>query len=290
MAYLHIDNLYKAQEILAFKECYALEKIHGTSAHIHWRGKTLRFFAGGVSYETFLALFDTEALTAALKANVEADCTIYGEAYGGKCQGMNKTYGSSIRFVAFDVKIGESWLSVPQAHQIVKTTGLDFVHYLMVPTSLQSLDAERDAPSVQAVKNGISEPKIREGVVLRPPYEATLNNGKRIIAKHKRPEFRERQSIPEIDPTKRHILENAVAVALEWVTPNRLAHVLDKLVGEKDISLTGTVIQAMVDDVLREAEGEIVTEKAVQRAIGGRAAKLYKAWLASTLGHHETPV
>jgi intein/homing endonuclease len=30
MAYLHhLDNLYKNQDILMFKECYALEKIHG---------------------------------------------------------------------------------------------------------------------------------------------------------------------------------------------------------------------------------------------------------------------
>lgn len=31
MGYLHIDNLYKpvAQDILLFKKCYALEKIHG---------------------------------------------------------------------------------------------------------------------------------------------------------------------------------------------------------------------------------------------------------------------
>ena len=30
MGYMHIDNLYKDQRILQFKECYALEKIHGT--------------------------------------------------------------------------------------------------------------------------------------------------------------------------------------------------------------------------------------------------------------------
>jgi hypothetical protein len=30
MGYLHIDNLYKSQDILLFKRCYALEKIHGT--------------------------------------------------------------------------------------------------------------------------------------------------------------------------------------------------------------------------------------------------------------------
>ena len=43
MSYMHIDNLYKNQDILLFKECYALEKIHGTSAGLefglglHWQ-------------------------------------------------------------------------------------------------------------------------------------------------------------------------------------------------------------------------------------------------------------
>ena len=32
MGYLHIENLYKAQDILLFRECYALEKVHGTAA------------------------------------------------------------------------------------------------------------------------------------------------------------------------------------------------------------------------------------------------------------------
>ena len=37
MGYLHIDNLYKNQTVLAFRRCFALEKVHGTSAHIAWR-------------------------------------------------------------------------------------------------------------------------------------------------------------------------------------------------------------------------------------------------------------
>ena len=30
MGYLHIDNLYRAREILLLREAFALEKIHGT--------------------------------------------------------------------------------------------------------------------------------------------------------------------------------------------------------------------------------------------------------------------
>jgi len=62
MAYLDIDNLYKNQEILKFKECYAMEKIHGTSAHISYKDGFLSFFSGGSNHETFVALFDSETV------------------------------------------------------------------------------------------------------------------------------------------------------------------------------------------------------------------------------------
>ena len=62
MGYMDMDNLYKAQDILLFRECYASEKIHGTSAHITWDGKDLRFFAGGESHEKFVALFNQDVL------------------------------------------------------------------------------------------------------------------------------------------------------------------------------------------------------------------------------------
>ena len=41
MGYLHVPNLYRpeAQAILEFKRLYALEKIHGTSAHIQWKAE-----------------------------------------------------------------------------------------------------------------------------------------------------------------------------------------------------------------------------------------------------------
>ena len=71
--------------------------------------------------------------------------------------------------------------------------------------------------------------------------------------------------------------ELAKAVAAEWVVPNRLDHVLDKLGNPNDVSDTGKVIEAMVEDVMREGAGEIADTKAVRRAIGAAAAKLFKA-------------
>jgi len=288
VGYLHIDNLYKSQEIMLFRTCYALEKVHGTSAHVAWKDGEVKFFSGGEKYENFVKLFDLQALTAAFAERFAKgeDCTVYGEAYGGKQQGMSPTYGKELRFVAFDVKVkgekGESWLNVPHAAGICQGLGLEFVDYAVVNTDLDALNAERDKPSTQAVRNGIVEPRIREGVVLRPPIEVTDWRGNRIIAKHKRDEFAERgRPKVELDPCKREQLANAEAIANEWVTPMRLEHVIDAVLSARDnkqidLSDIPLVIAAMVEDVTREAAGEIVDSQPARKAISRRAVELLK--------------
>ena len=63
MSYMHISNLYRERDILLFKECYAMEKIHGTSAHISFTPslkpgtEQLNFFSGGEKHENFIKLF-----------------------------------------------------------------------------------------------------------------------------------------------------------------------------------------------------------------------------------------
>ena len=131
MGYLHIENLYKpsAQKILMFKECYAMEKIHGTSAHVSWDGEFIRFFSGGESNEKFKTLFDQNFLMNKLTELGYAirKVTIYGEAYGGKCQGMSHTYGPNLKFIAFDVCVDENnWLNVPEA-EVCRELGIQIV-------------------------------------------------------------------------------------------------------------------------------------------------------------------
>ncbi|GAA4392030.1 RNA ligase family protein [Hymenobacter koreensis] len=286
MGYLHIDNLYKNQVILLFKECYALEKIHGTSAHISWRHATQRvgFFAGGESHERFIGLFDAEALAAKFNEVFPfADVIVYGEAFGGKQQGMSRTYGPNLCFSVFDVKVGDVWLAVPSAADVAEKLGITFVAYERVSTDLAALNAERDRDSTAAQRNGMGGGHKREGVVLRPLVEATLNNGSRIISKHKRDEFMETKTPREVSPEAAAILAGAQAIADEWVTPMRLLHVLDKLPQGIGIESTPQVINAMLEDVLREAKGEIVESKAAAKAIGAKAAQVFKQYLQAQL-------
>jgi hypothetical protein len=79
------------------------------------------------------------------------------------------------------------------------------------------------------------------------------------------------------------VLEQAEAIADEWVTEMRLTHVLDKLGNPADMSATPKVITAMLEDVLREASGEIVESKEARKAIGARAVKLYKTRIMGSI-------
>lgn len=208
---------------------------------------------------------------------------IFGEAYGGKCQGMSETYGKELKFVAFDVKVGESWLDVPKAEQIVRSLGLEFVDYVKINTDLVSLDLQRDKNSVQAIRNGMGEGKLREGVVLRPIIELTRNNGERVISKHKRDEFRETKTPrPIVDPEKLKVLQDAELVAQEWITGERLNHITSKI-PDCGIENMGEIIKLMTEDIKREGEKEIIWSKDVEKSIGKATALLFKNKLKQSL-------
>jgi len=286
MAYMHIDNLYKNQDILQFKECYAMEKIHGTSANISYNNDMVHLFPGGSNYDLFLKNFNKDELKIKFQQLGIEKIVVYGEAYGGKCQGMRDTYGDTLKFVAFEVKIGTNWLAVPQAEEIVKSLGLEFIHYVKIPTTLEALDKERDSASIQAIRNGIDNgfnPKKREGIVLRPLTEVVKNNGTRIIAKHKRDDFRETKTARKvIDKDKLKVLKKAREIAEEWVTLMRLNHVLDKI-ENPSMTKMREIIGRMVEDVKREGKGEMVWNKTVQKAIGQKTAFMTKEYFKNKL-------
>lgn len=283
---MHIDNLYKYVDILDFKEVYSLEKIHGTSANIQYNSleldngqPKLTFFAGGASHDEFVKLFDPSDLLEKFKLLGHSKVTIYGEACGGRVQKMKETYGPTLRFVAFDVLIGESFVNVPTAEKIVNNMGLEFVPYEKVPTTLEALNKERDRDSEVAIRWGLGSGHIREGVVLRPLNECARNCGKRIIAKHKRDEFKETKTSREVDPTKLQVLRLAQEISDEWVTETRLQHVLDKFPQDVNIESCGLVIKAMLEDIAREGAGEVELTSEADRVIAKATAALFKKFL-----------
>ena len=285
MAYLHLDNLYKNQTILLFKECYAMEKIHGTSAHVGWKFEEdeINFFTGE-NHKLFLSLFDADFIKAKFdEIFPDQDAVIFGEHYAGKCQGMSDTYGKVSKFIGFDVKVGNVWLNVPNAEDVCYQFGIEFVSYRKITTHLMNLDVEMEAPSVQAIRNGCGDNKKREGIVVRPLVEMRTNNGNRVICKYKPEEQMETKTKREVSPEQLKVLSDAKEIAEEWVTNMRLEHVLQKFPADVSMESMGEIIKAMIADVYREGKDEIVESKAVGKAIGGVTVKLFKAKLQSTL-------
>lgn len=290
MGYMKIGNLYKDKLVLLFNELYAMEKVHGTSANIAWdnEDKRLMFFNGGASRELFVSLFDQTALTKYFE-NIGRSMVIYGEAYGGSVQKMSDTYGKTVQFIAFDVFMytdvcgGDGcWLDVPNAEQVVMDAGLVFMPYKLIPATMEDIDRERDRDSIVAVDNGCGEGKMREGIVLRPVIELTTNAGRRVMAKHKRDDFRETKTPRVVTDEELQVLTDAKKIAEEWVTEHRLDHVLDKL-GNPSIEQMRDVLTAMCEDIRVEAEGEIVWGKTTHKAITCATATMFKARLQASL-------
>lgn len=295
MSYMDIKNLYANQDILMFKECYALEKIHGTSANISFDPYALpkvSFFSGGEEHEKFCALFNVDELTKKFEElfpqlTIQEKVIIHGEAYGGKQQGMSHTYGKVLKFIVFDVKIRRHWLSVPEAEDVAKNLGQEFVWYTKTSTNLEALNILREGMSVQAVRNGITEPKKWEGVVLRPLIELTKNNGDRIIAKHKSEHFSERKSKADtkvLSPEQIKVFQEAEAIAEEFVTAGRMKNLLSHLKEEEiNIENTPKIIKLMLDDIVKEASGEYVDSKEARKAIGKLTVTVFKQFLQKKL-------
>ena len=307
MSYKHIENLYKNKTVLMFKRLYALEKLHGTSANLsfHFHNDentgipyyTVGYFSGGATYETFVKLFNEENLLKRVHdLQFNQDFWVYGEAYGGKMQGMSETYGKELKFAAFEVKIGQKWMNVPYAHEICTKLRLEFVHYEEIDADPEIIDKLANSASIQAQRNEVVNPKLpREGVVLRPLEEFLHPDGiGRIVAKHKNNIYKEREHAPKIsNPEELKVLEDAKEIAQEWVVEGRLEHVLDKLkaqgmiVSEKKMN---TIIKAMIEDIEREAEGEIVFNKQVRKAISQKTSKLFFSYLKKDINKCETSI
>jgi hypothetical protein len=74
-----------------------------------------------------------------------------------------------------------------------------------------------------------------------------------------------------------------------------LEHVIDRSASDKgkDVGLitvteTGEIIKYMIEDVTREAAGEIMDSKDTRKAIGAKAAQLFKQFLEERFRSHET--
>jgi hypothetical protein len=298
VSYLKIPNLYRVRDLFSnFAKLYAMEKVHGTSAHLKYADDNfdgrlngdklpvdhLTYFSGGADHAAFARLFDHDSIIAKFRELHLPEVTVYGEAYGGKLQGMRDTYGPDLRFVVFEVKVGDMWLSVSKASTLAHSMGLEFVPFSIIEGDVESIEAAMMEPSAMAFRRGITEPRLREGVVLRPLEEFTLNNGARVIAKHKHPSFAENAkprtlSEPALDAPEEKLAE-------DYCTPMRFSHVLAKFTEPLAPESIAKFIRAFVDDVMAEAppaEAEQLKGRRAVKVLSRSSAVWYKSMMSAS--------
>ncbi len=297
MGYRKIANLELGHNVLLFKEVLSLEKVHGTSAHITFKDGQLKFFSGGEKHNNFIGLFDEKELLEKFVALGHTVVTVYGEAYGGRCQRMGDTYGHDPKFIAFEVCLTppfgkEEWMPVERAEKIALSLGLEFVYYERGPATIEWLTEQRDAPSVQAVRNGMGEGKMREGVVIRPVEEFTDRWGGRILSKYKNPKFGEQKTPRSVDPEENKKRLAAKNIAEEFTVPMRLDHVLAALCADGTFADSDGVptkkhirfiIPAMQADIRAEEGHNFQWTEAIAKEVGTRTVKLFLAELERQL-------
>lgn len=275
----HIENLYKDQTILKlFKECYVSEKIEGATVSLKWEylTKTFSIEPGPATQEVVRTVIPEDIEELFAKEFPDQDVVIIGELYGDKHYLPKKSakYKIEIGFIVFKAILNGYWVSMDESAKIADLLSLPFVEYGIYPTDIKILDELRDKYSILGMKwSGIKVP--REGIVIEPLIPMRIYDNY-VIAKHKAKEERETATIREVSQDKLKVLADAQAIADEWVTPNRLDHVLAKVPNSREKAATQLVMKAMVEDVYREGEGEIVESREATSAIMKKTAELLR--------------
>jgi len=112
---------------------------------------------------------------------------IYGEAYGGKIREGGR-YSEDVRFIAFDIKVADWYLTRSVARDICEKMGLQFVPYKGKMTL-----KEAEEMVMEGFVSEVSEDRtlLAEGLVLTPCCELRNRKGDRIIVKIKHKDYKQ---------------------------------------------------------------------------------------------------
>jgi hypothetical protein len=292
MGYASIEQLYNHPEVFSEPEKFWIisEKIHGTSTWINFNKNQLTFHSGGESKQSFTALFDIVSLQTKLEAlqtqnpNV-SNFRIHGEAYGGKQQKMAKTYGNTLKFCGFEVKFDDKFLDFLDAKVIIEQLGLEVVPHKIQKIDIPFIEEETKAESIQAIRNGMGNGLLREGIVIRPLKEEKDKNEKRLIYKYvnKCPPFSELKNRPNLGELVK-VMTNQKEIVDQWVTAIRMEHVLDdfksvvqneEFVYRNAKSLIPEIVNLFVKDVQKEHNNSIIWSDGIEKAIKTAAGTMF---------------
>lgn len=211
--YPDIVTLPKRPEILSVKQVVATEKLHGTNFRVlfpaglagledvQFGGRNEVFepgnqsFYGGRPRRWFKDRPElSERIMAFARERGWSDLIVYGEACGSGIQkGVRYVEGDEVLFRAFDVRIGDNFVTHDLFVEFCEAVGLPRVcEVWRGEPSLAAFDALLERPSLEAERNGVAAIRgVMEGVVIRS--NPLLRNvfGEWLIIKHKSQAFAE---------------------------------------------------------------------------------------------------
>lgn len=187
----------EAVEYLADHLWEFTEKVDGTNIRviwdghrIEWRGRTNSAQIPKMLEAYLQETFGTDAMEQLFEQIFgEKEVVIYGEGYGAKIQKGGGNYlPDSNSFIVFDILISGLWLNRGDMKGVAEALGLDVVPLVAVQTvkNMAALIEHCDQPSI------VAEGRCQmEGVVGKPLVPLRDRQGKRIIVKIRKADFKE---------------------------------------------------------------------------------------------------
>lgn len=168
------------------------EKVDGTNTQVVWDGHSVSF--GGRTSRANIPVPLMEYLTNTFcgDANEElfeqefgnTPVILFGEGYGPKINNGGN-YCDSVRFILFDIKIGEWWLSREKVEDIARALSIDVVPIVLTGTLYDAVDYVAEHPMSQVAKHNGGKGCYMEGLVGTIPCGLRNRKGDRIMCKVK---------------------------------------------------------------------------------------------------------
>ena len=119
----------------------------------------------------------------------DVECIIFGETYGkGMQKGGGRYCKDRLKFICFDIKVGNTWLKREAVEDICQKIGIDVVPYLGEMTLGEAIEKVKAGFTSQVSEDPTLE---AEGLVLRAPLGLLDRMGRRLITKVKTKDFRD---------------------------------------------------------------------------------------------------
>ena len=304
--YPEIALLHRRLEILTVKQVVATEKLHGSNLRILFpMGMTTvddivygsremihtePGFPLNRAVECFMKRHDLNRPWEVIKSYGFSDCTLFGEAYGPgiKAKGVKYSDGQEPLFRAFDIMVGQNFLTYDLFCEVIDKMGLPRVHEVWRgDPNTEAFEALLDQPSTEGLFNGIQDrSNLAEGVVIRS--NPLLRNvfGEWLIIKHKGSKFTEVAEAPSPPKTRTNTPADDFVAA--YVTEGRLLNALGRL-HDRGVVLSQTMkdmpvlLTEMVADLHKECAPEWqatgLNDKALLGAVSKVLGPLYRLHL-----------